>query len=179
MSDAPVPAPVPAKPGGSSLKIILIVLGVLAALVILFVGLLAYGCYHIAHRIAQGSNKTALSIPGGPSITAGDSAAYTAADLGTDIYPGARPEKGGSKINSPTGSITTGVYSTPDGLDRVEAFYKDKLGSDATEFISGERMILSKRVSKTETVTVTANSHADDVDGRTKIMIAEVTSIVK
>ena len=173
----PVPSPAP-QSGGSTLKTILIILGVIAAVVILFAGLVIYGCYHFTRKIVQ-NNRTTVTIPGGASITANDSASYTAADLGTDIYPGAKPEKGGSKISTPAGSMTTGVYSTPDGLDKVEAYYKDKLGSDATESTSGERIILSKRVSKTETVTVTANSHADDMDGRTKIMIAEVTSIVK
>jgi hypothetical protein len=165
----PTPVPAPAPKSGSPLKIILIVLGVVAVVVILFAGLLAYGCYHIAHSIGRGTT----------SVTSTDSSTLTAADLGTDIYPGAHPEKGGSKITLPTGSMTTGVYSTPDSVDKVEAFYKDKLGSDATDVSSGGRVMLSKRVSKTETVTVTANSHADDMDGRTKIMIAEVTSIVK
>jgi hypothetical protein len=162
----PTPVPAPAPKSGRPLKIILISLGILAALAIVFVGLLAYGCYHIAHSVGRGATSV-------------DSSTLTAADLGTDIYPGARPEKNGTRVTLPTGSVTTGVYSTPDSVDQVEAFYKDKLGSDATDVNAGGRVILSKRVSKTETVTVTANSHADDMDGRTKIMIAEVTSIVK
>ena len=165
----PTPVPAPAPKSGNSRKIILISIVILAALAIVFVALLAHGCVHLAQSIAGGTT----------SATATDSAALTAADLGTEIYPDARPEKGGAKITMPAGSMTTGVYSTPDDIEKVEAFYKDKLGSDATDYHSATTAILSKRVSKTETVTVTATSKAEDMDGRTKIMIAEVTSITK
>ena len=163
----PTPVPAPAPKSGNSRKIILISIVILAALAIVFVALLAHGCHHIVQSITGGTT----------SATATGSAALTEADLGTEIYPGAKPEKGGSKITMPTGSIVTGVYSTPDGVDKVEAFYKDKLGGDATDVSSDGRVMISKRVSKTETITVTANSNADDVDGRTKIMIAQVTSL--
>ena len=161
----PTPVPAPAPKSGSSRTIIFISIGILAALAIVYVALLAHGCHHIARSITGGTTS------------ATDSAALTAADLGTDIYPGARPEKGGAKTTVPAGSTITGVYSTPDGIDKVEAFYKDKLGSDATDYRSGTTAILSKRVSKTKTITVTATSTADDMDGRTKIIIAEVTSL--
>jgi hypothetical protein len=163
----PTPVPAPAPKSGHSRTIIFVSIVILAALAIVFVALFAHGCHHVAQSITGGTT----------SATATDSATLTAADLGTDIYPGARPEKGGAKTTLPAGSTTTGVYSTPDDIDKVEAFYRDKLGSDATDYHAGTTAILSKRVSKTETVTVTATSKAEDMDGRTKIIIAEVTSL--
>lgn len=165
MSDAPIPAPVPAKSGGA-LKVILIVLGILAAIVILVVGLLAYGCYHIAHSMRHSADGKTVSVLG-TTVTANDSASLTAADLGTDIYPGASPAQGGSKMEVPTASVVTGVYLTSDPVSKVEAFYKDKFGGGVSDFSFGGTAMITHKVSAKETVTVTATGS----DGKTRITI--------
>ena len=165
MSDAPVPAPVPAKSGGA-LKIILIVLGVLAAIVILVVGLLAYGCYHIAHSMRHSADGKTVSVLG-TTVTTADSASFTAADLGTEIYPGAVPAQGGSKVDMSSVSTVIGVYVTPDPVSKVEAFYKDKFGGGISDFSFGGTAVITHKVRDRETVTVTATGS----DGKTRIQI--------
>jgi hypothetical protein len=174
VSDAPVPAPVPAKSGGA-LKIILIVLGILAAIVILVVGLMAYGCYHLAqsmkHAAADGKTVSML----GTTVTTADSASFTAADLGTDIYPGASPSHGGSKLDMSAASVVTGVYLTSDPVSKVEAFYKDKFGGGVSDFNFGGTAMITHKVSDKETVTVTVTGDNSN-DGKTRITIQHTKS---
>jgi hypothetical protein len=167
----PTPIPAPAPKSGGALKVVLIVLGVFAAVVVLLFGLLAYGCYHIAHSFAHSVNgKSTITIPGGGSVSTNDSA--TPAELGTDIYPGAKAVHGGSKISMPNGSIITGVFGTQDSVQQVEAFYKDKFGSTAVDYGSGEGAMVSKKVADKESinVTITANKSAN-ADYKTKFII--------
>jgi hypothetical protein len=173
----PTPVPAPAPKSGGALKIILIVLGVIAAVVILLFGLLAYGCYHIAHSIAHSENgKSTITIPGGGSISANDTA-YTPAELGADIYPGAKALQGGSRISMPNGSIVTGVFGTQDSVQQVESFYKDKFGSNAVDYGSGDGAMVSKKVAEHESVnvTITANKSAN-ADYKTKFVIMHTSA---
>lgn len=166
----PTPVPAPAPKSGGALKIVLIVIGAIVVVMILVFGLLAYGCYHIAHSIAHSENgKTTTSILG-TTVTSSNSATFTAADLGTDIYPGATPTDGGSKMEVAAASIVTAVYLTSDPVSKVEAFYKDKFGSGATDFNMGGTAMIVRKVSDKERVSVTVTSD-NGQDSKTKIMI--------
>jgi hypothetical protein len=166
----PTPVPAPAPKSGGALKIILIVLGVIALVAVLGVAVLAYGCYRIAHSISHTENgKTTTSILG-TTVTSTNSATFTAADLGTDIYPGATPTDGGSKMDVAAASIVTAVYLTSDPVSKVEAFYKDKFGSGATDFNMGATAMIIHKVSDKERVNVTVTGN-NGQDGKTKIMI--------
>jgi hypothetical protein len=161
--------PAPAPKSGGALKIVLIVVGVILALMILVFGLLAYGCYHIAHQIAHTENgKSTMSILG-TKVTADNSANLTASDLGVDIYPGATPTEGGSKLEVPNAVVVSGAYLTSDPVSKVEAFYKDKFGTVVTDFNMGGTAIIVHKVNDKERVTVTATSSGGD--GKTKIVI--------
>jgi hypothetical protein len=163
------PTPVPAPKSGGALKIVLIIIGVILALMILMFGLLAYGCYHIAHSIAHTEHgKTTTSILG-TTVTSTNSATFTAADLGVDIYPGATPADGGSKMEVATASIVTAMYTTSDPVEKVEAFYKDKFGSTATDLNMGGTAIIVHKISDKERVTMTVTR--DSQAGNTKITI--------
>lgn len=171
MSTTPTPAPAP-KSGGA-LKIILIILLVIVVVFVLFFGLLAYGCYHVAHSIAHSENgKSTINIPGAGSISTNDVSAYTAEELGTDIYPGAKALQGGSKITAPTGSMTTGVFGTQDSAQQVGDFYKNKFGSDAVDYSTSDGGMVSKKISDTESVTVTISANKSaNADYKTKFVI--------
>jgi hypothetical protein len=173
VSDAPVPAPVPAKSGGA-LKIILIILGIFAAIVILVVGLLAYGCYHVAQTMKHSADGKTVSVLG-TTVTTSDSSSLTAADLGTDIYPGASPTQGGSKMDIASASIVTGVYLTSDPVSKVEAFYKDKFGGGVSDFSFGGTAVITHKVSDKDTVTVTLTDKGAG-DGKTRITIQHTKS---
>jgi hypothetical protein len=171
VSTTPVPEPAPAPKSGGALKIILIVLGVIALLVVLVVGVLVYGCYRIAHSIVETSKggATTLHTLGG-AYTAANSSSFTASDLGTAIYPGATPTDGGSKMDMPTATIVTGVYLTSDPVSKVEAFYKDKFGSGASDFNMGGTAMITDKVSDKETILVTVTTTSGD-NGKTKILL--------
>jgi hypothetical protein len=169
VSSTPVPAP--SSGGSSALKIILIVLAVLAAIMVGGISLVAYGCYHVAHSIVQKhGDKTSFSIPGAGTITADNSKTFTQDQLGAAIYPGSKAADSGSSLDLPSGSVTTAVFSTPDPVSKVEAFYKDKFGPDASSFGTEDTAMISKKISDNESVTVTA-SGKDNADGKTKIVI--------
>ena len=88
--------PVPAQ-GGGTLKIVLIVVGVLVGLGIL--GTATAGFF--AWRIARGTHvmtrdgKVRVESPMGTVVTSNDSD-DAIKNLGVDVYPGARPIKGSS-----------------------------------------------------------------------------------
>jgi len=165
----PTPVPAPAPKSGGALKIVLIVLGVIAAIIILIAGLLAYGCYRIAHSIAHSEHgKSTISIPGAGTMSTSSSSSFTAADLGTDIYPGATPGQGGLRMETPEALSVNANYETTDPVAKVEAFYKEKFGSDATDLNMGSTVLLTKKMGDKEVITVTINGQGD---GKTKIMI--------
>jgi len=162
------------KGGGSAVKIILIIVGILAMVLILIVGVFAYGCYRIAHAVHQAANGETIKIPGGKggSFSINSSGQhYTASDLGTDPYPGAEATKGGFKINTPEGSSLTAMYLTSDSKDTVEAFYKDKLGTLVSAMDIGETSILTKKLSEQEVVTVTISADSSQNEHKTMITI--------
>jgi len=164
------------KGGNTAVKVILIVLGIIAMVVILVVAVFAYGCYRIAHAVHQAANgERSISIPGsnGGSLSVNSEGQhYSAAELGTDPYPGATTTKGGMKLNTPAGSWLTAVYLTSDSKDTVEAFYKDKLGSDVSTMDINDTAILTKKVSDQEQVMVTISQKANEDNGKTKILIS-------
>jgi hypothetical protein len=112
-----------------------------------------------------------MSTPGG-TFTANPTETYSAADLGTDIYPGAVTGKGGMKMSMPTGSSVTAIFTTSDPKDQVVSFYKSKFGSDATVMDFGSAAILTVKKGNQETVTVTVTANSSEHAGKTQIAIS-------
>jgi hypothetical protein len=173
------PPPAPAKSGGSSaLKIILIILGIFAFLVLLVVCLLAYACHKVKQSFHTDSKtgETTISVPG-TSISANSSMKYTADELGTDVYPGAEAAKSGNmKMNIAGNSVVSASFLTSDSKDQVVAFYKDKLGSETTSMDFGANSILSLKKSEHDVVQVTISQEANEHDGKTQIHISHTKS---
>lgn len=173
------PPPAPAKSGGSSaLKIILIILGIFAFFVLLVIAGLMYGCYKVkkAFHTDAKTGETTITTPGG-SISANSSMKYTSDELGTDVYPGAEPSKSGNlKMNMAGNSVVSASFVTSDSKDQVVAFYKDKLGSEATSMDFGANSILSLKKSEHDVVQVTVSQEANEHDGKTQIHISHTKS---
>lgn len=176
---APQPAVVPAKSGGSSaLKIILIILGIFAFFFLLLVAVLMYGCYKVkkAIHVNSSTGQTSLSVPG-MSMNADSGMKFTSSELGTDIYPGAEPKKSGNmRMNIGGTSMVTASFLTSDSADKVVAFYKDKLGSNATSMEFGGTAIVTSKRSEQEQVTVTISQQANQSGGKTQIQIQHATT---
>jgi hypothetical protein len=117
-----------------------------------------------------------LQTPEG-KVNLNASESYSAAELGTDIYPGAQSTRGGMKMDLPTGSMVTGVFLTSDSKDSVLAFYKSQLGGSASVIENpGSAIVsLSKGQQESVMVTITENSSQED-NGKTKIVILHTKS---
>ena len=170
MADQPGAAP--AKSGSSAVKIILIIVAVIVVLGILALGAISYVGYRVARAVhVSGPNgQVSINTPGG-TITANPSQTYTAAELGTDIYPGAQSTSGGMKMSLPTGSMVIGSFLTSDSKQQVIDFYKGKFGSQASVFDTADGAMLTQAVSKQESVMVTVTANQTRDNGKTRITI--------
>jgi hypothetical protein len=163
--------PPPPRAGNSGLRVVLIVVGVFVALGILaacVIGFVGYRVAKSAHHNSDGS--VSFATPNG-TITTGKSLNLTTAELGTDPYPGAAASAGSMNMKTATGSVITAIYTTSDPAGNVVAFYKEKLGDQAsvvqssrgTTFTSGER--------DKDQLTISITPHGD----LTRIAIVHVT----
>lgn len=168
----PVGVAPPQKSGSSALKIILIIVVVFVGLGILSVAGIMFGIYRVSRavHVSNDGKGVELSTPAG-TFSAGDTA-VSASDLGIDPYPGANQQKGAVRINTPKGSMVTAVFETNDSLDKVLAYYKDKMGSGASAFQSdkGAVLTLADEAKKTS-VMVTIGTDDSNSDGKTTITI--------
>lgn len=175
---APVPpptqatyAPPPPASGGGAMKIVLIVIAVVLGLGILCTGVFGYFAWRVSRAVHHGPHGTVgIVIPGG-TISAGEAKAYTAEELGAPLYPGAQSVEGGMRMETPGGSVVTGVFSTSDSKDTVRDFYKGKLGAESSLYDTPDGAIISGKLSDQETVMVTVSSKQSENDGKTKIVI--------
>jgi len=166
------PAVAPVKSGGSALKIILIIVVVLVGLGILGVGAVGFTVWRVAHafHVNSRNGQVTLNTPSG-SVTASNASNFTSEELGTDIYPGAQPTTGGMRMNLPTGSVVSGVFLTSDSKEQVVAFYKNKLGSEASVFDAGHSAMISVRRPSHDNIMISVSSRESENDGKTKISI--------
>jgi hypothetical protein len=166
-----VPPPPPASSGNTVLKIVLIVIGVFVVLGAIGAGVIGFGVYKIsktAHRNADGG--VSFSTAGG-TITAGNSANISEADLGTALYPGAVSGQGSMNMKLPTESLVTAVYTSSDSPDKIVSFYKEKLGDQASVVQSGKRTVLKVGDKDKESIMVTVSPEGNT----TKFVIMHVT----
>jgi len=170
-------APLPAKSGSSAVKIILIVVAIFVGLGILAAGVVGYGIWRVAHRLGVSSDgqHVTMSTPEG-TVDVNTSKSYSADELGTEIYPGAQSAKGGMKMDLPSGSMITGIFTTSDSKDQVVAFYKSKFGSEASVMDVQDAAIMTVKKSDKESVMVTVTSKDSENDGKTKIAIVHTTN---
>jgi hypothetical protein len=175
------PPAAPAKSGGGAIKIILIIVLVIVGIGILGAAVVGYGVWRVAHSFhVSGSGDNAhmtFSAPGGGgTITANTAETFTAADLGTDIYPGAASGKGSMRMTLPTGSWVSAVFVTPDSKDQVVSFYKSRFGSEASIYDSANSAVISLQKGKKESIMVTVTANQSQYDGKTQVTILHTTS---
>jgi hypothetical protein len=158
--------------------------GVMGALTLTYVkstdaliapGLSGQSEYKRVDHFATPNAQATMSLPGG-TISANTADTFTAADLGTDIYPGAQSGKGSVRMTMPTGSWVTAVFVTPDSKDQVVSFYKSKFGSEVSVFDSGDSAVISVQKSKQESIMVTVTANKSEYNGKTQIAIVHTIS---
>lgn len=172
-----VAAPV-AKGGSPILKIVLIVLGILALVTVVGIG----SCVYIGYRIKQkatammesaGTATRGLSTPE-IHIEKGGAGSEAEASATAEVppYPGSTATEAGGELSfGGMGGISGQGYETEDSLEKVVAFYKDKLGSKARFQQSGGNAVFTLMTSKgMTTVTITREDEAE----KTKINITRI-----
>jgi hypothetical protein len=147
MATSPQPPrpPVPPQPPGSRSNVVAIVL-LLLALVVLVCGVAVWGGLRFLASAVhvqvenQGSGKKEVSIktPFGSVEVNKD---VNEVSLGLPIYPGATriKDQGSAAVNLDIAGeaklhVLAGRYETPDSIDKVVAFYHDRLGDQVTSF---------------------------------------------
>lgn len=171
------PIPGAAAPASSAVKVVLIVVGVVVALGIVGISIFAFTIWRVAHAVHVEGNgdKVTLHTPGG-TFSANQSTSYSASDMGIDLYPGAEGQHGGSKIETPNGSVMTGVFTTSDSKDQVVSFYKSKMGSGASVYDSANGALLNISKGNHESIMVTVNADPSRHQGKTQITIVHSRS---
>ena len=166
-----VPPP-PVSSSNTVLKIVLIVIGVFVLLGVIVVGVIGIGVYRVSKSMHKDSSgNVSISTPGG-SITTGQSANVTAADLGVDLYPGAASSEGSMNMKTPNGSMVTAVYLSPDPAEKIVAFYKEKLGDQASIVQTSNGTVLSAGDKDRNHVVITITPEGSS----SKIAIVHVTN---
>ncbi len=134
---APVAAAPPAQSGAPLLKIILIVLGIFAFVTVVGIG----SCFYVSYRVKKKFDQTIRVDESGKSVTIttpkgelklGERTGKAAtSDIGgVPPYPGSTPLEGGGQLTLPgAGEVAGQDYETPDPVEKVVGFYKDKFGS--------------------------------------------------
>ncbi|HSY67626.1 MAG TPA: hypothetical protein VK813_03235 [Edaphobacter sp.] len=168
-----VPPPPPPNSSNTVLKIVLIVVGIIVVFGVLVAGVIGYSVYKVSRAMHKDSNgNVSISTPTG-TITTGTSANISAADLGTDPYPGASSRSQGSmNMHTPTGSMVTAIYTSTDSPDKIVDFYKSKLGDQASTVQTSNGTVISAGDKNRDSVMVTITP-----EGKTsKIVIIHVTN---
>lgn len=101
---------------------------------------------------------------------------FTAAELGTDPYPGAESTRGGIKMDLPDGTMVTGVFLTSDSKQQVTDFYKARLGSHAVVMESSNGAVVSTNIGQKEAVVVTITANSSQDNGKTRVTITHTKS---
>ena len=163
-------SPVPAASSGSPvLKIILIVVAVLILLGLLSAGACVYMVYRAKQRVSQFEKQVHTTFPMSTQLPGGQ--AGPAIDLGVSVYPGATPTEAGSTMSMGNGAVKVQEYTTSDSVDKVTAFYKDKLGSRAMVTQKGQEALVQLIGSNG---VLTVSIVADGNTGKTKFTISSI-----
>jgi hypothetical protein len=129
-------------------KIILIVVAVIIFLILVSLGSCVYAVYRAKQRVTQFEKQVHATFPmptgtrevrTQPATPAEAPSQETAPVVatGVPVYPGASAKEGGGEVSVGAGGVKVQQYTTSDSVDKVVAFYKDKLGSKALVSESG------------------------------------------
>jgi hypothetical protein len=146
------------KKGTSTLKIVLIIVGIIVGL-----GIIAVGAAGVAfYKFAKSANMTTSSQPA------------TAADLSVPTYPGSLQGKS-LRMTMMGNDMITANFLTSDSKDQVIAFYRNSLGPGAADITSFNAESLKLEKSAGESVMVTVSDQLGGIGGKTQITIVHIT----
>lgn len=137
------------QPSSKPSHVVLTLLAALALIVVLSVLVIWAGLVFIGRtvrvNVSQKDGRQAqvsIKTPVG-GIEVNRSAAVTEAALGLPLYPGATQVKDEGSASVTIGlpeaarvRVVAAKYETPDPVDKVAAFYKERLGDEVTRFVA-------------------------------------------
>jgi len=169
-SAAPAAAPSSGRP---LVKIALIVLAVIFFFGLLSIGACVYFVYRAKQRVTQFERQIHASYPrlsGTRRVPTqpGTPAQAPVLDVGALLYPGATPVEASMEMSR----VKVQQYTTSDSFDKVVAFYRDKLGAQATVTESGGSALVQV-VGSNGVINVAIGP--DSSSGKTTITINDLT----
>ena len=174
------PFAAPPQSGSSALKIILIIVAIIVGLGILGLGVIGFIGYRIAKNVhVDSGGRMTMNTPAGTVTTAPQQLA-TPEELGTAIYPGSQPFRGGMRISSPAVKVVSAYYLTTDSRASVVAFYKEHLGPEVlfAERDNESTFTLASK-DKNEIISVIVTDKSENSNGKTKIFMSHTTASSK
>lgn len=120
-----------ARGGGSAVKVVLIVVGVIVVLGGIGIASLAFIAVRVARNshVSQQGEHVKLETPFGNVETSKDPD-KAVKDLGVDVYPGAEVEKNGASSATFGGNrAAAAAFQSSDSADKVCSFYRSKFPS--------------------------------------------------
>lgn len=182
-ASAPTPAVAPATQKKSSpvVKIILAMVGVLVLITIVLTAGMIYVGYRVkkkadefkqTFKMDQSGKSVTIKTPGGPVTLGETKPGESPATADVPPYPGSTPTEGGGSFSvGGAGGFSGQEFETPDPVDKVVAFYKDKFGSKLVIHESADNAVLTLTTGTGMTnVTITRDAEA----GKTKINISRI-----
>ena len=141
----PQPAP-SSRRGSQTLTIVLLILALVVVLsaVAVWIGLrfLSQNIQVRTHQSGGETKEVTVDTPLGSLDVRQDHGKIDEAKIGLPIYPGAQQVPGRKSptvdIGLPQGKqvrVLTGVFETTDSLDKVAAFYRDRLTGEKEKFV--------------------------------------------
>lgn len=120
---------------------------------------------------AAGTSKFTATDASGKTTTIEATTKFDVAELGVDLYPGAKlsnEQSDAAKVETPEGTMLTVRFATPDKPDKVEVFYK-KLLKSPSSFSTGETCMVSGKNAAGNDVVVTSEWNKDQ--GQTTVSL--------
>jgi hypothetical protein len=159
-----------------TLKIVLILLGVFAFLVVLAVGAIGYTAWRVSRVLRIDKHPGMTVHTRGDPFSSSPTDQFTADDLGIDVYPGAQVAKGGMRMSLPGGPGVAANFLTSDSKDKVIAFYKNRLGKGTTTMNVGTGAILERTKGNMDSVIVAILQRDNQEEGKTQIHILHTST---
>ena len=142
-------------------------IGLFAVLLLIFMG------YRLLSSFT-GSGFSPIGNGAHPSSASQSSGSAAAADLGVDLYPGARPLSDPDRRDSSGSTVVSQSFVTDARMDLVIDFYKARMVGQTSIYASGNGVVVSISPSPQETVQV-AIAPAPSAPG-TRIAITHTTT---
>ncbi|HEX4031938.1 MAG TPA: hypothetical protein VHX20_16345 [Terracidiphilus sp.] len=141
-------------------------------IVVGFIVFIGVGLRFFSQTFGNG-NQSSINTPQSPSAAASSGDVNTA-ELGVDIYPGARELSAADRSNSADSSMVSATFISDDPTEKVIEFYKARMVGYTSIFASGDGVVVSISPSAQESVLVGISPA--QAGGKTKISITNTTT---